>query len=143
MAQLILTEAGAFQMLKQSMGLERPEPIKVCLYINPHQPSRKDEVLHYVEMASHGYTPRIINQLQWRPAQLEGGVKIILAPPLIWTFNADTPVSVYGSFAVGVRRPDLLYWIDPLEKAPVLVEARGQQIEIQPCLGSVLAPMVS
>lgn len=143
MAQLILTDLGAVRLLKNSVGIERPEPLRIGLYINPHQPSRRDVPTHYVELDGHAYEPKLIapGTNLWRSVQLDRTMIGVTLPPLIWTFGDGPPVSLYGSFAVGTKS-GILYWADPLEEAPVLLQARGQQLEIQPCLASVIAPLV-
>jgi len=139
-AQLILTDAGATQFLKQQIGLEQPEQIWLRLYTNPHKPSRRDGVLNYTECGGHDYEPKLIQQTDWVVVQLEHGLVGVITPPIIWTFGDGPPMRVYGSYATGARRTRLLYWGDPLDNGFVIVTERGQQLEIQPCLIRALAP---
>jgi hypothetical protein len=140
MARVILTEAGATQFLKQQVGLEEAEPLWLRLYGNPHQPNRKDDLLNYTECGGHAYAPKLIKPSEWTVINLDHGLVGVIAPPQIWTFGDGPPMRVYGSYATGSKRSRLLYWGDPLEGNYVLVERRGQQLEIQPCLIRALAP---
>ena len=140
MARIVLTEWGATQLLKQSVGLEAPEALWLRLYMNPHQPMPNDDVQNYTECGGHDYEPKLISPGDWRVVRLEQNLVGIISPALVWTFgDGVAPMRVYGSYAVGGKRRKL-YWGDPLEGGHVLVERRGQQLEIQPCLVRALAP---
>lgn len=140
MGRIVLTELGAAQLLKQALGLERPEPILLKLYINAHRPGLRDTENSYAEMEGHAYAAKRILPTDWRLVKLEqGGPTALEARPISWVFGDGDPISVYGSYAVGARRR-ILYWGDPLEGGPILLRERDERLEIQPVIANVIVP---
>ena len=140
MGRIVLTEVGAAQLLKQALGLEKPEPLLLKLYINPHTAAPSDDAPEaYAELEGHGYFPKKIAPADWRLVRLERGPVALEARAVSWVFLDGPPIQVYGSFAVGARR-GLLYWGDALEGGPVMLQHRDERLEIQPVLASVIVP---
>lgn len=139
MGRIVLTEAGSAQLLKQALGVEKPEPLLLKLYVNPHRPDGLDDAAVYVELDGHGYQPKRIVPGDWALHRLERGPAALEAGPVVWVFGDGDPIQVYGSYAVGARR-GLLYWGDALEGGPVLLQHRGDRVEIWPTVASVIVP---
>lgn len=140
MSRLIITELGASQFMTTMLGMTRPENLWLRLYINPHMPMRTDLPHNFTEAGGHGYSPKLITPEMWTMVRLEHNlIGVMTIEPLLWTFeDGPVPQRIYGSYAMGATR-GLLYWGDPLDE-PVVVERRGQQLAIQPCLVRALAP---
>ncbi len=140
MGRIVLTEVGAAQLLKQALGLERPEPLFLKLYVNPHAAAPSDSSEDaYSELEGHGYFPKRLLPSDWRLVRMERGPTALEAKPVLWVFRQGDPIMVYGSYAVGARR-GLLYWGDALEGGPVRLLEQDERLEIQPVIASVIVP---
>lgn len=132
----LIPDEGEAQFLAVLVAGAPAESLILRLYVNEHTPGLGDSASDYVEMASHGYAPKLLGPDDWTITPAEAGTNTpARAQAALQTFVfpvAGPPDLVHGYFLTGATS-GVLYGAGDREP-PIPVENAGHEIEVAPML---------
>ena len=130
---IVIPSASAKTLLEFALGDVTPGNQEYRLFVNNYTPDDDSVAASFTEMSTLGYALKELTKTDWTAtAGASGQPATAVQAQQTWTFEAGTPVSVYGYYVTDKTTGKLL-WAEKFASAKV-VGNLNDQILITPTL---------
>lgn len=135
---LVIPSASEKTLLDFALGKATPGNQKLRLYVNDVTPDDSSVAATFTEMSTLSYTEKALTKTSWtNTAGSSGQPATGVYAEQTWTFDAGTPVTVYGYYVVDTTT-GLLLWAERFTNAKTVGNA-NDVIKITPQITNSVA----